>query len=78
MKPNWETRDALRAWWRLFDRMRSHPGGTLPDKLASPAELAGPSIDFVIAGTSRTPRLLAATRQHTLKRRSNRTRGRCC
>jgi hypothetical protein len=51
----------------LFERMRSHPGGTLPDKLASPADLRAfyrlCDCDDVTHAA-----LLSGARQHTLAR----------
>lgn len=51
---------------RCFDRMRAHPGGTLPDKLGSPADLRG---FYRLCDCEQVTHetVIAAAREHTLQ-----------
>jgi len=51
---------------RTFDLMRQHPGGTLPDKVASPADLRG-LYRLCDCEEVTHAAVIAATRKHTLK-----------
>ena len=52
---------------RTFDLMRKHPGGTLPDKLASPADLRA-FYRLCEADEATHEALISAIRQHTFSR----------